>query len=414
MNRGFFNGLLTGILAGCVISCGIVYFGGRGAGHTDVNTQLQTALEKVEAGELLESEQFKKKYDNILLQLDKAFLNEEDIDAEKISDGMFQGIIDSLGDKYADYYTAKEYSDYVEKFQGQYGGIGAYVSQSTETGDIVIVKPFEDAPAAKAGIKPGDIILEIGGESVIGKTLDEAVTLMKGEPGTVIHVVLRRDKKEIEVDITREIVDVPTVSYTMLENENIGYIYVSAFDDITLSQFCEAIDELEKQKAQGLIIDIRDNGGGRLDTVVAMLNRILPEGLIMYTETKYGMDEKYEADNKESYDKPIVVMINEYSASASEVFSGALQDHKRATIVGKKSYGKGVVQTLYPLTVAGDGSAIKITTAKYFTPSGRNIDGIGITPDVEVEYDKDKAVKVGKETRDNQLQKAIEIIKKQL
>lgn len=413
MKKSFFYGLLVGLFAGCTISLGTTLIFSRISGRSEVLVQPDNTGMGVEAGRLLESDNFKAKYNNILAQINKSFLNEEDIDADKIADGMYQGIIDSLGDKYADYYTAEEYSAYVEQYQGQYGGIGAYVAKNSETGDIVIVNPFKDAPAQRAGIKAGDILIEIDGESVVGKSLDEAVTLMKGQPGTSVHVKLLREKEEIEVDVDREIVDVPTVSHTMLENEEIGYIYVSAFDDITIKQFDDAINDLEKKNAKGLIIDVRDNGGGRLDTVVAMLNRILSEGLIMYTETKYGMDEKFEADNKESYDKPIVVLINGYSASASEVFSGALKDHKRATIVGTKSYGKGVVQTLFPLRTIGDGSAIKLTTARYFTPSGNNIDGIGITPDIEVEYDKDKSVKVGKELRDNQLQKAIETIKKE-
>lgn len=414
MKKSFFYGLLAGLFAGCMISLAATLIYGRIFGRSEVPLQPDNTGMGVEAARLLESDNFKAKYNNILAQINKSFLNEDDIDADKIADGMYQGIIDSLGDKYADYYTAEEYSDYVEQYQGQYGGIGAYVAKNSETGDIVIVNPFKDAPAQRAGIKAGDILLEIGGQSVVGKSLDEAVTLMKGKPGTSIHVKLLREKEEIELDVDREIVDVPTVSHTMLENEEIGYIYVSAFDDITVKQFNDAINDLEKKNAKGLIIDVRDNGGGRLDTVVAMLNRILPEGLIMYTETKYGMDEKFEADDKESYDKPIVVLINGYSASASEVFSGALKDHKRATLVGTKSYGKGVVQTLFPLRTIGDGSAIKITTAKYFTPAGNNIDGIGIEPDIEVEYDKDKDVKVGKELRDNQLQKAIETIKKEL
>lgn len=414
MNRSYFNGLITGLVAGGIISFGLVSISGRLADTSDIAVKPQDAKEQVQPEKLLESNGFKTKYNNIIAQINKSFLNEKDVNSENIADGMYQGIIDSLGDKYADYYTAKEYSDYVEQFQGQYGGIGAYVAKNSETGDIVIVNPFDDAPAAKAGMKAGDILIEIGGESVAGKSLDDAVTLMKGEAGTSIHVKILRDKKEIEMDVVREVIDVPTVSHTMLKDEDIGYIYVSAFDDITVTQFNDAIKDLEKKNAKGLIIDIRDNGGGRLDTVVAMLNRILSEGMIMYTETRYGMDEKFEADSKESYDKPIVVMINQYSASASEVFAGALKDHKRATLVGTKSYGKGVVQTLYPLTAAGDGSAIKITTAKYFTPSGNNIDGIGITPDVEIEYDKDKSVRVGKETRDNQLQKAIEVMKEKL
>lgn len=414
MNKSFFKGLLAGWFTGMILTAGSVLIFTAVQEKPNPLNSPQAKKEAVKTEKLIENEDFKVKYYDILKLLNQNYLNEEDISGEKIADGMFQGMIDSLGDKYADYYNAKEFNDYMEKFQGQYGGIGAYVAQNSETKDIVIVNPIENTPADKAGIKAGDIILEVAGESVAGKSLDDVVALMKGEPGTSIHFKLRREKEEIEMDVKREIIDIPTVSHTMLTDEKVGYIYVSSFDEITTSQFNDAITDLEKKNAEGIVIDIRNNGGGRLDTVVAMLNRILSKGLIMYTETKNGMDERYEADDKESYDKPIVVLINEYSASASEVFAGALKDHKRATIVGTTSYGKGVVQSLLPLAGANDGSAIKITTAKYFTPAGNNIDGIGIDPDVEVEYDKEKEVKVGKEIRDNQLQKAIEVLNEKI
>lgn len=404
----FFKGIIvgvvcTGLIGGLVLNVSnIKEFAGNG--KTTYETKGQ------ECKEILESEEFATKYNTICDYIDKFYLNVDDVNTGNVEDGMLGGMIDSLGDKYAEYYNKEEYEDLMEKTQGQYGGIGAYVSQNPDTGNIVIVNPFKGAPADKAGIKSGDIITDIDGKSVAGLELDEVTSLMKGEAGTKVNVKLYRDKEFIEVEIEREIVDVPLVDYELIAEYNIGYIYVSAFDIITIKQFREAVDALEKKGADGLVIDIRNNGGGVLDAVIDMLDRMLPEGLIMYTENKQGKDEEFFSSAEESYDKPYAVLINGYSASASEVFAGAVQDYGYGTIVGTQSFGKGVVQTLMPITEANDGSAIKITTSKYYTPNGRNIDGIGIEPDVKIEYDKDKDIESGGYVIDNQLQEALRIV----
>ena len=210
------------------------------------------------------------------------------------------------------YYTPDEYNDFQETNNGQYGGIGAYVSQNSDTGDIVIVNPFDGAPAKEAGIKPGDIIVDIDGTSVVGMELSDAVTLMKGEPDTDVSVKVLRDGEYIDVNITRKVVDVPTVKHEIIENGDIGYIYVSGFDKVTSTQFRQALDDIEAKNAKALIVDIRDNGGGMLDVVVDMLDRLLPEGLLVYTETNQGRDEEYYSTNEEYYDKPMAVLINGY------------------------------------------------------------------------------------------------------
>lgn len=417
MKDNFLKGFLIGVLScGLGVIATLLVFNVIDNNNSGNNT-VQQGIADENIGKIKElpgNTAFQKKYNEIITVLNKYFLNADEITAEKIADGMYKGMIDSLGDKYAAYFAADEYKDYIEKYEGQYGGLGAYVSKNKDTGDIVIVNPFKNSPAEKSGIKAGDILLEIGGESVAGKELDYAVGLMKGEAGTTVKLKLRRDNKEFEVDVVREMVDVPTVAHKILNDEDIGYIYVATFDKVTLEQFNEALADIESKGCKGLIIDIRDNGGGRLDTVVAMANRILSDGMIMYTETRNGIDEKFTADAKESYKKPMAVLINGYSASSSEVFAGAMQDRKVATIVGTKSFGKGVVQSIIPLQGIADGSAVKLTTSKYYIPSGKNIDGIGITPDIEVEYDKDKSEKVGDETRDNQLQEAIKAVKEKI
>ena len=322
--------------------------------------------------------------------------------------------MNSIDDKYAQYYTPDEYNDFQETNNGQYGGIGAYVSQNSDTGDIVIVNPFDGAPAKEAGIKPGDIIVDIDGTSVVGMELSDAVTLMKGEPDTDVSVKVLRDGEYIDVNITRKVVDVPTVKHEIIENGDIGYIYVSGFDKVTSTQFRQALDDIEAKNAKALIVDIRDNGGGMLDVVVDMLDRLLPEGLLVYTETNQGRDEEYYSTNEESYDKPMAVLINGYSASASEVFAGAVQDYKAGTIIGTTSYGKGIVQSIFSLNKDGDGSAIKLTTARYYKQKGRNIHGIGITPDITVEYNEELVEERDGLYYDNQMLMAISVLKNEI
>lgn len=416
MKNGFLKGMITGMAVTALLFLGVYFFTGFAGSHILLsgNSSIdKTDGQNVNLKDIVTADEFVSKCDILNSYIDAFYLNKNDIDAKDISDGMYQGIIDSIGDKYADYYNEEEYTSFMEGAKGQYGGIGTYVSQNIKTGDIVIVNPFEGAPADKAGIKSGDILTEIDGNSVIGLELDDIVAMMKGEAGTSVTIGIQRDGSNLTVEVVREIVDVPTVSFEVLEDSNVGYIYISSFDEVTGKQFRKAVDELEAKNVDGLIIDLRNNGGGLIDAVVDTLDRILPEGLIMYTENNKGRDEEYFSSAEESYDKPYTVLINEYSASASEVFAGAVQDYGFGTIVGITSYGKGVVQSILPLKGVSDGSAIKLTTAKYFTPNGRNIDGIGITPDVEVEYDGKSIDKDDKSGIDNQMQKAIDIIKGQ-
>ena len=262
---------MKGLIAGLVIMAVVAI------GASSIGRFAKGSLGNNESDSVIESDRFAEKYDCIKSYIDTYYLDGDDIDEDDVLDGMYHGYVDSLGDKYADYYTAEEYTSFMEKSQGQYGGIGAYVSQDVNTGDVVIVNPFEGAPADKAGIKPGDIILEVAGTPVIGMDLNEVVTLMKGEEGTTVLVKVYRDEKELEIEITREIVDVPTVTHTILEEENIGYIYISTFDTVTTTQFREALEDIENQGAKGLIIDIRNNGGGMLDAVIDILDRLLSE-----------------------------------------------------------------------------------------------------------------------------------------
>jgi len=355
-------------------------------------------------------EAFLKKANNLKTLIDMYYLEEADEDA--MYEGMYHGMLSSLGDPYSCYYTVEEYAALMEEYEGVYCGIGALVSQNASTKVITIVRPFVDGPAYKAGMLPGDILTKIDGEDISAWDIDLAVKHMKGEQGTVVEVEVWRASESdyVELTITRDLVEVETVTYEMLE-DSIGYIYVMQFDEITTQQFETALNALKAQGMKGLVVDIRDNGGGLLSTVCDMLDLFLEEeDLIVYTLDKY--DEKEEIFAKEgSIGKlPMAVLINGYSASASEIFSGALQDYGLATIVGTQSFGKGIVQSIIPLT---DGSAVKLTVSTYYTPAGRNIHGTGIAPDVEVELDEElKKLAVVPLAEDNQLQQAVEEVKK--
>lgn len=416
MKNKFISGFISG-LAGALVICTIVLtifitqVEGNGSSALNSNTaREQNNTSSIEDKET-SMDTIVEKINKLEALIDKYYM--EEVDDSTLAEGIYKGLLASLGDPYSCYYTADEYKALMESSSGVYCGIGATVSQNVTTGIISIVKPFVNGPAYEAGILPGDIVYKVNGEEVTGKDLTEVVSRIKGEEGTIANITIIREGKEkpVEFNITRRTVEVPTIEYEMLDNK-IGYIAVSEFDEVTAEQFRKAIDDLDKKGQKGLIVDIRDNPGGLLDTVVDMLDRMLPKGLIVYTEDKYGNREEKFSDGKEEFDKPLVVLINGNSASASEIFAGAIKDYKKGTIVGTTSFGKGIVQSVIPLY---DGTAIKVTVSKYFTPNGKNIHGIGITPDVTVELKDElkKKVVITKE-EDNQLQKAIDIIKKEI
>ncbi|HEX3022323.1 MAG TPA: S41 family peptidase, partial [Lachnospiraceae bacterium] len=376
---------------------------------TNENDVIDTAKESSESTDsVLDDKKVKDKVAKIESIIDTYYLNETD--EGTMAEGIYKGMLESLNDRYSVYYTKEEFDALMESTSGEYYGIGAYVSQDVKTGVITIVKPFVNGPAYEAGILPGDIIFKVLGEEVTGKDLSEIVSKMKGAEGTTvdIEVVREGETEPMKFTVERRKIEVPTIEYEMLEDK-IGYISVAEFDEVTASQFRDAIDDLEKQGMKGLIIDLRNNPGGLLTTVCDMLDRMLPEGLIVYQEDKNGkrIDEQ-KSTGEEQFTKPLVVMVNGNSASASEVFAGAIQDYGIGTILGTTSFGKGIVQSVIPMT---DGSGVKVTISKYFTPKGRNIHGIGIEPDVVVDLkDELKKKVVVKKSEDNQIQEAIKVI----
>lgn len=414
MKKNFITGMITGLCSALLLfiitGTALVLVQNKAEGN--VNNLANTSNDEQAA----EDEEIS--YDDIVNKLtflqklvDNYYL--EDVDNAEFADGIYKGFISSLEDPYSVYYTKEEYSALKESSSGIYCGIGATVSQDAKTGIITIVKPFATGPAYKAGILPGDIIYKVNDEAVTGVDLSEVVSKMKGEAGTTVKVTIVREGESDPIDytITRAKIEVPTIEYQMLDNK-IGYIVISEFDEITVDQFVEAVDTLEEKGMKGLIIDVRNNPGGLLDSVVSILDRLLPPELIVYTEDKNGNREEEKATDAKKVTVPMAVLINGQSASASEIFAGTLQDYKAATIIGTTSFGKGIVQKVIPLS---DGTAVKLTISKYFTPNGRNIHGIGITPDIEIELSKDmqKEVIIPID-KDNQLQKAIKLLKKKI
>lgn len=330
-----------------------------------------------------------------------------DVDEEALEEGIYKGYIQGLEDPYSVYYNEEETKDLYETTEGEYSGIGAVLSQDLESGVITLVQIYEDSPAAKAGLKDNDILTKVGDIEVTDMDLSEVVTYIKGEKGTDVDLTVLRgeDAEEITVTATRDTVEAQTVKYEMLEGQT-GYLSVSEFDSVTYAQYEEALNELTAQGMTGLIVDLRNNPGGNLNTVCEMLDLVLPKGTIVYTEDKDGKRETATSDDEHQINVPMVVLVNGNSASASEIYAGAIQDYGIGKIVGTQTYGKGVVQQIFDL---GDGTSVKLTIAEYFTPNGRNIDGEGITPDVEVEYEADE----NNPEADNQLEKALEVMKEE-
>mgnify|MGYP005809385441 FL=1 len=332
----------------------------------------------------------------------------EDKDEEQLAEGIYTGLIYGLGDPYSMYYTADQYKSASESTQGEYTGIGVTITQN-DAKETVIVDCYEGGPADQAGIQSGDVLLAVDGEDVSEMELTEVTEKIKNASDDHVILTIRREgeNESQDIDVSVKEVEIPSVSYEMLEDQ-IGYIKISKFTEVTFEQYEAAFDDLKSQDMKRLIIDLRDNPGGLMSSVCDILRKILPEGLIVYTEDKYGNRTEETCDGKSPLDLPLVVLVNGDSASASEIFAGAVKDHQVGTIVGTTTFGKGIVQTVRELD---DGSAVKLTVSKYYTPNGNNIHGVGIQPDVEVELDQEVTdLDEIDHSQDNQLQKGIEVV----
>lgn len=411
----FWRGVMVGVLVTafvCLVtvgaSAGLYMFGRQVIGN-----QVQAQNSQGETGEetALNMEQVGEKLNQIQDIIQKEYLYEEKLDAGAEETGIYRGFLSGLDDPYAAYYTPEELASFLDETNGSYCGIGAMVSQNIQTGISTIARVFEGSPAEEAGLRPGDVLYKVDGEEITGMDLSLVVNnYVKGEEGTTVTLTVYREEDNAYTDlvVTRRPIDVQTVSGKMLQ-EGIGYISVLEFDRVTDQQFKDKLEELLGQGMEKLIIDLRDNPGGEVTTVVSMADYILEDGgRILTVASREGTEETYDAEDGHSLDIPMAILVNGNSASASEVFTGAMKDYGVATIVGTKTFGKGIVQTLIPLS---DGSAIKLTTDHYYTPDGHDIHEKGIEPDVTVELSEEAAREVVIPVElDNQLQEAVKIL----
>lgn len=418
----FWKGVLVGALV--MAFCGLLVVGlaagiwlvGRGAKIKE-GSGLQTSITEQQEG-VVEVDDYeldmavigpKLKYIEQLI--DQYYLFDEDEERENPIDWIYSGYVYSLQDPYSSYYTAEEYQSLMESAEGEYCGIGVMVSQNVYTGIVTVVKVFKGAPAEVAGMLPGDIITAVGDIDISGMDLSLVVSdHIKGEEGTEVSLTVYRDSTGEYIDMTMEraVVQNPTVEYEMLDNQ-IGYVYLSSFEEVSTEQFIKAVEDLEEQEMESLILDLRNNGGGVVTAAEGISDYLIEDGkTIVSFKGKGVQDSTYVAKDGHEIEVPMVVLVNEQSASASEVLTGALRDNDTAIVVGTKTFGKGIAQGIFPIP---DGSAVKLTTAYYYVPSGECIHKIGIEPDVAVELDEElkSMVEIPKE-EDNQLQVAIDVL----
>ena len=385
--KGLICGVLISVLTVSVCGCGAAWMLGQlgltaltSGGNAEEQAKISTKMQELQS------------------YIDRFYLF--DYDEENVESGIYKGMMAGLGDVYTNYYTPEEYASFMESSNGSYSGIGAMLSQDYNTGIITVVKVFKGSPAAEAGVQSDDILYKVKGEEVTGMDLNLVVSDLKGEEGTDVEASFMRGTDVLDLTLTRRSIEVPTVEYRLI-TDKIGYISISEFDDVTDDQFIAALDDLNSQGMENLIIDLRDNGGGLVDVTCDILDQLLPEGLIVYTEDKDGNREEETSDAEHYFPGKMAVLVNGNSASASEIFAGAIKDYGVGTLIGTQTFGKGIVQSLFPLS---DGSAIKVTVSRYYTPAGNNIHEVGITPDIILEKDTESE-------EDNQLQKAIDVLK---
>lgn len=415
----FWKGVMTGVLItafACLVTVGTslgIYMFGRRA--IDNQTEIQAKQENsaaVAGGDInLDLDRISGKLKQLEMLVNEEYLFQEKTSAEDEEAGIYKGYLYGLNDPYASYYTEKELNSFMDDSKGTYTGIGAAVAQNTQTGVSTIIRVYKNTPAEESGLLPGDVIFSVGGEEVTGVDLSLLVNdYIKGEAGTNVEMTVFRESINEYKDLTftRRKLDIQTVETEMLD-DGIGYILVTEFDTVTETQFKSGIDSLQSQGMKKLIIDLRDNPGGDLEVVSAMVDYVSADGKTIVTiADKNGEEDVRKTEDGHSLDIPIAILVNGNSASASEVFTGALKDYKTATVVGTKTYGKGIVQSLIPLS---DGSAVKLTTAHYYTPNKTDIHGKGIEPDVEIELNEElETMVVIPKDVDNQLQKAIEVL----
>ena len=396
---GFTAGLISGLLAACLVL-------GMYAGIRSLNGGSAAGIGGSQASYGVLSGNVIQKINYLNDLIDERYLKySDDLKSTDISEGIYKGMFESLGDQFSEYYTAEEFAALQASFSGSFEGIGAGISQNKVTNEFIVSTLTENSPAEKAGVQIGDIFSKVDGKSVDGYSLEELVSHVRGEKGSKVEIEFLRgeDKEPVTIEITRDSIESKTVSVDMIDDDT-GYMIIAAFESVTESQFDKGLEELKSKKIKKLILDLRGNSGGNVDVCAHIADKLLPTGTIVYTKNKDGKENRWSSDAS-CLGVPMVVLVDGNSASASEILAGAIKDFGAGKLVGTTTYGKGIVQDVLQLK---DGSAVKITTRKYYSPSGNNIQGTGIEPDVVVEFDADRYIE---DHYDNQLEKAKEIIK---
>lgn len=411
------KGMRRGIIGTIIVCAVLVFAGGMFLNHSGSKTRI-----RVQATE--DGKQVTKvlSYDSLLDQSTVDKINYlaadiqanyyEDVDVDAMKEGLYQGLFNAL-DQYSQYFTKEEYDELMKSdVSGSYSGIGATLNQNSDTKQVTVVSVQDGSPAQEAGIQAGDVIVKADDYTAADMELSEFVSHLKGEEGTKVTVQIYRssDHSYKDLTLTRKSLEIKTVDSQMLEN-NVGYIRITEFVQTTTGQFETALDDLKAQGMTGLIVDLRSNPGGLVSSVTDILQNIIPKGMIVYTEDKYNNRNEYQSTGEKQLDMPLVVLVNENSASASEIFAGAVKDRQCGTLIGTTTFGKGIVQGIQNLS---DGSGAKMTTSRYYTPNGVCIQGKGIEPDITLEYqflgNDDQAYSY---SLDNQIQKALEVLKDQ-
>lgn len=392
--RKFSTGLILGIFTGCVITlCGALIGRMIGGSSDIIDSETRQKMELI--SEIMEENFYP--------------YEDQDPSVEDMRNGMYEGLVASYNDRYSEYFSEEEMREEMEDNTGIFYGIGAYISFDETQYYPVFTGTMRGTPAEAAGIHAGDLIVEVDGTSTYGLSSEDTAKIVRGAEGTVVHIRVVREGEDdyIDFDVTRAKIESVSVASEMLEGD-VGYIAISSFELATVNQFTDQYQELRDQGAKGLILDLRSNTGGVTASAADIARQILPEGLIYYEEDANGNRQEYSCDGTHEIDIPLVVLINDHTASASEILTGAIRDYGIGTIMGTTSYGKGIVQKVIALS---DGSAVKVTSRAYYSPKGINIQGKGIDPDIVVEFDGEAYYDKG---IDNQLEAAQKEIMKQI
>lgn len=330
-----------------------------------------------------------------------------DVDSETLLNAIGQGVASGIGDPYAEYYSSSEYQKLLDEQSGDAVGIGVLLQEDSSGDYAAVVQVYPDSPAESAGLQPGDLILEVDGSSVRGMELEEVSDALIGEKGTAVSLVYRRNGSDSTAEITRRQYSQSSVTYQVVDGD-IGYLRISSFEENTPSQLNDALNNLQAQQVRGLVLDVRDNAGGDTGSCTECLDQLLPEGVLGYTRTGSSQRQILATSDDSEIDLPMAVLVNENTSSMAELFAVAIRDYDKGDLVGTTTYGKGVLQTLYPLD---DGSAVRITTAYFDPPASENFDGVGLTPDYEVPLGRDQLATMGSMDGDDQLEKAVSVLR---